>query len=186
MQPRRVRERRNSHIVALLATGMSAAEVGRLVGLTRERVRQVYRRATGLPVPRQPRAEPIDVESRRVRRFWSRVRVDANGCWMWTASCYPSGYGSSGTGYAHRVAYEYVKGPIPHGLQIDHLCRVKACVNPDHLEAVTVKENVRRGLNGVLRPERTHCRNGHPTSDPRCRTCIRDNNRRAYAKRRAA
>lgn len=89
-------------------------------------------------------------------RFWSKVDFDVNNrrrCWPWQAFCNPKGYGrftiktSSGervTTYAHRVAYEIEVGEIPAGLQLDHLCSNKGCVNPWHLEPVTAKENRRR------------------------------------------
>ena len=101
-------------------------------------------------------------------RFWAKVQKsdDPDGCWLWTAGKVPNGYGSfflnSKTVYAHRVAYELVKGPIPEGLQIDHLCRVRNCVNPDHLEAVTCRENLMRGECAASRKSKqTHCKRGH-------------------------
>ena len=84
-------------------------------------------------------------------RFWSKVDKNGpGGCWLWTASLNNRGYGRFGpTGQrklvrAHRWAYEAVVGPIPDGLVIDHLCGVKRCVNPAHLEPVTNFENLRR------------------------------------------
>lgn len=84
-------------------------------------------------------------------RFWSKVNKTET-CWLWTAAIVQStGYGRIGTGgrhhmnSAHRVAYEMMVGPIPKGLQIDHLCRVRHCVNPAHMEVVTSAENTRRG-----------------------------------------
>lgn len=78
----------------------------------------------------------------------SRYTIDNNGCWIYTERKDTLGYGVfyfKHVGYkAHRISYELVKGPIPKGLVIDHLCRIRSCINPDHLEAVTQAENVRR------------------------------------------
>ena len=78
-------------------------------------------------------------------RFWAKTRRDPSGCVIWTASAQSSGYGAfslDGKVYlAHRLAYTAARGPIPGGWHIDHLCRVKLCVNPDHLEPVTALEN---------------------------------------------
>lgn len=120
-------------------------------------------------------------------RFWSKVdRTDA--CWIWTASCQPTGYGQfmvrengkSKNKYAHRVSYELSFGPIPDGLHIDHLCRNRKCVRPEHLEAVTCKENVSRGKRLI-----THCPKGHEYTEDNtyyntarhrfCRECSRIN-----------
>jgi hypothetical protein len=74
-------------------------------------------------------------------------------CWLWCGSTDTSGYGKILVRRklipAHRLAYEYYVGPIPAGLEIDHLCRVRHCVNPDHLEAVTHRENLMRGFRAV-------------------------------------
>lgn len=94
------------------------------------------------------------------------------GCWAWTGFVKPNGYGQIGLGkrgmgiaHAHRVAYELYVGPIPTGMTLDHLCRVRCCVNPDHLEPVTNAENIRRGDSGKAtgRQQRakTHCLRGH-------------------------
>lgn len=80
--------------------------------------------------------------------FWNHVDQDESGCWLWTAATTPTGYGQfrfhDGSRAAHRLAYEQMVGPIPDGLELDHLCRVRNCVNPDHLEPVTHAENLRR------------------------------------------
>lgn len=87
-------------------------------------------------------------------RFWSKVDKSGD-CWLWTAGI------SGGTGYAnfhwlgrtqsaHRVSYMLAVGPVPEGMTLDHLCRVRHCVNPSHLEPVTLAENIRRTL---LTPE---------------------------------
>jgi hypothetical protein len=84
-------------------------------------------------------------------RFWEKV-AKGEGCWLWTGARLRGGYGTINAGghaatslLAHRVAYELVRGPIPDGLQIDHLCRNRACVNPYHMEPVSQAENLRRG-----------------------------------------
>lgn len=135
--------------------------------------------------------------------FWDKVNKEGkNNCWIWTACCTPQGYGqyripgnpsSNSMAYSHRFIYEKIKGSIPEGLQIDHLCRVRHCVNPDHLEAVTSRENTLRGNSfSALNAKKIHCPQGHPYSgsnlyttpagDRRCRTCGR-NQARAYKKR---
>lgn len=85
-------------------------------------------------------------------RFWAKVdRRDGGDCWPWLGTTTSTGYGLFGvpredrTVGAHRYAYELVVGPIPTGLELDHLCRVRNCVNPAHLEPVTHAENLRRG-----------------------------------------
>lgn len=112
--------------------------------------------------PTQMRAIPaMDRE-----RFMAKViPVPESGCWIWEGSL-GRGYGSvciNGESYlAHRVSYQIHKGEIPEGLTIDHLCRVRCCVNPDHLEAVTNKENILRGTSPTAHNHRkTHCINGH-------------------------
>ena len=133
-------------------------------------------------------AIPID-------RFVSFLEEDPEqGCWLWTGSLLPpckaniGGYGRFRDGKGklvstHRWAYQYFREPIPVGLTLDHLCRVRRCANPWHLEAVTFAENIRRGRN--WQSEKTHCPRGHSLSDAyvlqrdgykerRCRLCHRD------------
>ena len=131
-------------------------------------------------------------------RFWSKVAC-RGGCWEWTASL-RRGYGRFSIGYrtfpAHRVAYEMLVGPIPDGLTLDHLCRNKACVNPDHLEPVTGVENTQRGPSGEFNLAKTHCPQGHPydaentyyqpNGGRRCRVCKTVNLRRWREERRVS
>lgn len=123
------------------------------------------------------------------KNFMKRVRRRSDtGCWEWTLSLNNHGYGivSVGDGkqrYAHRVAYVAANGPIPKGLELDHLCRNPKCVNPDHLEAVTHFENHQRGKRATA----THCKHGHPFDEDntywrgshrKCRACMRESDRR--------
>ena len=82
-------------------------------------------------------------------RFWATVTPGSDGCLIWTGARNPKGYGTfrteEGTASAHRWAYTFRYGSIPDGMEIDHLCFIRACVNPDHMEPVTHAENVRRG-----------------------------------------
>jgi hypothetical protein len=109
-------------------------------------------------------------------RFWEKVDKSApGGCWLWTAATKSHGYGfvaiakvegRSILRQAHRVAYELTHGPIPDGLEIDHLCRVRNCVNPAHLEAVTHSENCRRAAVAWARDKAKG--NPRDTASPRC------------------
>lgn len=152
--------------------------------------------------PIQPRTGPIAKDDQE--RFAAKVRSQPNGCIEWVGGKTSGGYGvfSDTTGHAshrkvmaHRWSYETARGPIPHGYDIDHLCRNRACVNPNHLEPVTRQENIRRATR-----LKQNCPAGHPyseentyirpgTSHRRCRTCsrARDDLRRdaKNAKRRA-
>jgi hypothetical protein len=102
-----------------------------------------------------------------MKRFDDRyIPVTETGCWLWTGSTHKQGYGQLFVDKkyitsAHRYSYELHKGPIPEGLEIDHLCRQRSCVNPAHLEAVTHAENIRRGETGSNFRNVTHCPQGH-------------------------
>lgn len=93
-----------------------------------------------------------------------RIKLDPAGCWLWTGVIQRAGYGTWGDATAHRRVWELLVGPLPawspaaDAIELDHLCRVRRCVNPAHLEPVTRWENQRRGL-GPL--SRTHCPHGH-------------------------
>lgn len=133
-------------------------------------------------------------------RFWSKVNKTGF-CWLWTAGCYGKyrKYGSFYIGNrksipAHRWSYEHTYGPIPEDYVIDHLCRNTLCVNPEHLEAITNRENILRGISPAgMQSRQTECKHGHDLSDAHilkdgrreCRTCrkIRNANRSpAYRK----
>jgi hypothetical protein len=98
-------------------------------------------------------------------------KVTESGCWIWTKALNELGYARISylgkSWFAHRVAYIAKHGNIPEGTVIDHTCRTRCCVNPNHLEAVTQSENVRRGLRGRMNPQRqaTQCKNGHEYDD---------------------
>lgn len=102
-------------------------------------------------------------------RFWRYVDK-TDGCWLWVGMTARNGYGKIRSGghagpllLAHRVAYELEHGPIPEGLHIDHLCRVRHCVNPAHLEPVTCRVNIIRGEGFAAKNYvKTHCKHGHP------------------------
>lgn len=140
-------------------------------------------------------------------RFWAKVDKSGD-CWVWTSSLYRFGYGqfflSRGKSIsAHRYAYEALVGPVPQGLELDHLCHTRdlscpggwtcphrKCVNPAHLEPVTHAENMARGRNaGRTRMGDTHCQHGHeftpentyrrPNGSRQCRAC-RAAHRRSY------
>jgi hypothetical protein len=99
-------------------------------------------------------------------RFWEKISKDEHGCWLWTAGRNSCGYGlfwyNGHYELAHRVSYSEHRGEIPEGLQIDHLCRVRSCVCPDHLEIVTSRENTMRGVGiSADNHRKTICPRGH-------------------------
>jgi hypothetical protein len=131
----------------------------------------------------------------------SRRTKRADGCWTWTGNvCSTTGYGRLGFNgallSAHRVAYELEHGAIPDGLVIDHLCRVRTCVNPAHLESVTIRENTLRGEGPTARRAKaTACERGHAFDAANtimqrgyrlCRTCRDARDAANNAKRRVA
>lgn len=138
------------------------------------------------------------MEARHVERFWANVDKTED-CWLWRGYLV-SGYGQFNADnkafMAHRYAYEMLVGPIPPGLQLDHLCRVRNCVNPAHLEPVTVRENVLRGVGITAQFARaTHCINGHEFTPENtgsqgkgryCRTCHRASWHRWYKRKEQA
>lgn len=118
---------------------------------------------------------------------WQRIERQADGCWFWTGAISNTGYGTYGkpAALAHRLVYELLVEPIPEGLQIDHLCRNRACVNPSHLEPVSQRTNLARGESPTaINARKTECPQGHPydadntyvnpkTGWRMCRTCNR-------------
>ncbi len=126
-------------------------------------------------------------------RLTQKISPEPNsGCWLWAGAMQSQGYGhiryQGKNILAHRLSYELRRGAIPEDKFLDHLCRTPACVNPDHLEPVTPKENVRRGFWG----RKTACKNGHPYTDAstyrtpgdgwrQCRICAAESKQRCAA-----
>ena len=116
------------------------------------------------------------------QRLWAKVDTDGP-CWEWRGWKDRDGYGRHSSTLMHRWVYETLVGEIPAGLQIDHLCRNHGCVNPDHLDVVTLQENKRRGYGfDALNARKTHCVRGHAFTPEntlissgrrRCRECMR-------------
>lgn len=129
-------------------------------------------------------------------RFWEKVEK-TDSCWLWSSALF-QGYGifslrRGKTIRAHRLAYELLVGPIPDGLEIDHLCYVRRCVNPSHLEAVTTQVNVKRAnaRRWAAATPNGCCTSGHPFTEENtyrwngkrwCKTC-RNAHRRRYRDR---
>lgn len=141
----------------------------------------------------------------RLRTFWERVDRSAGdgACWPWTGGLDRRGYCNFRIAHdvsrkGHRIAYEALVGPIPSGLELDHLCRNPSCVNPAHLEPVTHRENVIRGRSiSAIRAAQVACVHGHPFDEAntsfrrdnggrRCRTCHLNHVRRYRAAARAS
>lgn len=132
-------------------------------------------------------------------RIAAKVRVDDSGCWVWTAALDRDGYGRVWTGerrtFAHRASYEAHVGSIPDGLQLDHLCRNRACCNPEHLEPVTAQVNQHRSESvSGQNARKVECDHGHaldnlntyitPGGRRNCRTCRRAATARYEQRRR--
>lgn len=154
-------------------------------GFCRAHYKRKIRSGELQPVPRLTEAE----------RFWAKVNKAGpipayaphlGPCWLWLGATNDHDYGQFRTGrranYAHRWSYEAAVGPIPTGLDLDHLCRVTRCCNPAHLEPVTHRVNSMRGVGlAAVNARKTHCINGHPFDEEntrvndrghrRCRTC---------------
>jgi len=135
----------------------------------------------------------------QLERFWSNVE-DQGFCWHWTGSRIKGGYGNFRFGrrthQAHRLAYQLLVGEIGPGLQLDHLCRIRACVNPDHLEPVAQRINILRGFGAsAVHARQTHCINGHEFTKANtrirrsgrreCRTCHARQERERYWRMKA-
>ena len=137
--------------------------------------------------------EPTITKVSADERFWRKVKKSDNvlfgaACWEWTASRFALGYGKfkfeGKNRLAHRFSYEHLVGPIPEGLTLDHLCRNRGCVNPKHLEPVTMKENLHRGQSiQAINARKAYCKRGHEFTPENtyytiggrnCRTCRRE------------
>ncbi len=122
-----------------------------------------------LTIPYRTRSERrsrMAIKKSTIERLESLFIPEPNsGCWLWMGDVTAAGYGRVGIEgnrlYVHRVSHEIFKGPIPATFDVDHLCRNRLCCNPQHLEAVSHRENIRRGLKGKLT---THCPQGHEYS----------------------
>ena len=132
-----------------------------------------------------------------IQRFWDKVEMSDHfddDCWYWISAVSQFGYGAfyvnGKTVRAHRYSYEQLVGEIPEKLHLDHLCRNRLCVNPSHLEPVSLSENISRGLTGKINhwnTKKTHCPKGHEytpdnikwikNGNRNCRECHRRSNR---------
>lgn len=146
--------------------------------------------------------QPQFGDPRLSERFWSKVLAVPSGCWEWSTAALRGGYGhlrfNDGYVSAHRHAYSVLVEAIPPGLTIDHLCRNRSCVRPDHMEVVTLRENILRSANPAAHNARkTRCLRGHVLPayvegvKRRCEVCVAELLRRRmtdpdYAARRRA
>ena len=130
-------------------------------------------------------------DDRLPTRFWDKIVPEPmSGCWLWKACIDRDGYGEvratiGGCRFAkaHRLSFAVLVGPVPFGMVLDHKCRTRSCVNPDHLEAVTSRTNTLRGAGFAAENfSKTHCHRGHEFSEANtmrrrgwreCRKCIR-------------
>lgn len=135
-------------------------------------------------------------ENRRAR-FMARVEISSNNCWNWCGPLNKGGYGLSSIDgkrtLAHRAFWLFDQGPIPDGMDLDHLCRNRNCINPAHMEIVTRSVNLRRGF------EARGCKNGHPfngddfsivnrsdgSTERRCKICHRARNKKEKRKKKS-
>lgn len=135
------------------------------------------------------------ITPKQLDRFWSKVDVplQISCCWEWTACRLPTGYGRVSLGeseyYAHRVSYTVLMGPIESNMVIDHLCRNPPCVNPDHMQVVTMEVNSSRGRPSITIPRLRYCKRGHEFTientyvfreKRRCLECQRNRARHNY------
>jgi len=154
--------------------------------------------------PKLDLSAPLAQASKTAQYLIDRSQDDANGCRVWVGTRTSSGYGRAhiaGQAYsAHRLSYTLFCKQVPDGLQLDHLCRNRLCIRPDHLEPVVPRENYLRGVGFTsLNASKTHCPNGHAYDDVRvrswgtykslfrsCRECAREANRRYRARLKLA
>lgn len=142
----------------------------------------------------------LPLTPKELHRITGFIEEDANGCWVWMGRRNSEGYGQihlrKAYWFVHRLMYEFLKGPVKPGDVVDHLCGNKACCNPDHLDAVSQSQNLKRRLKAPRRFPRW-CSNGHMLEGRNigwttrrgkrvmyCKACRAEKNRRYYAKRR--
>jgi hypothetical protein len=132
-------------------------------------------------------------------RWYPRIRLTEGGCWRWTGCRDVAGYSRVNVNRSprllHRLMFESLCGPIREGLELDHVCRNRWCVNPEHLDPVTTQENLRRSFEATGHPNgrKTHCPKGHPYSEENthlrpqgwrtCRECSRHRPKRKSRRR---